>query len=105
MAHSRLDKINELIREQVSIAIYKFCSDQFISISGVDTSRDLSYCDIMILAPKDEEEVIKILKNNSSEMQSDVSKKISLRKMPKLRFHLDDSFKEADKINKLLEKI
>jgi ribosome-binding factor A len=102
---SRIDKINELIREQVSLAIYKFCSDKFVSISSVDTSRDLSYCDIMIVAPKDQDEIVKMLKQNCSEIRSEISKKISLRKMPKIRFHLDDSYVEADRINKLLEKI
>lgn len=102
---SRIDKINELIREQVSLEIFKFCSDKFVSISSVDTSRDLSYCDIMILAPKDQDEIIKLLKENRSKIQSEISKKISLRKMPKIRFHLDNSFSYADRINKLLEKI
>lgn len=102
---SRIDKINELIREQVSFEIYKFCNDKFVSISSVETSRDLSYCDIMVLIPKDKEEVIKLLKENSSKIQSEISKKISLRKMPKIRFHLDNSMTYADKINKLLEKI
>lgn len=102
---SRIDKINELIREQVSLEIFRFCSDKFVSISSVDTSRDLSYCDIMILASKDQDKIIKLLKNNSSKTRFVISKKIALRKMPKIRFHLDNSTSYTDKINKLLEKI
>lgn len=102
---SRIDKINELIREQASLAIFDICSDRFVSISSVDTSRDLSYCDIMILASKGQDEIIKLLKENRLKIQSEISKKISFRKMPKIRFHLDDSASYADRINKLLDEI
>ena len=101
----KIEEINELIREQASLAIFDICSDKFVSISSVDTSRDLSYCDIMILTPKDQNDVIELLKKNCLKIQSEISKKISLRKMPKIRFHLDNSSSYADRIDKLLENI
>lgn len=98
----RIDKINELIREQASLAMHDIFIDRFISISSVKTSRDLSYCDITILSLKDQNETIKLIKKRSIDIQSKISEKISIRKMPKLRFHLDRTLDEADKIEKLL---
>jgi len=103
--HNRIDKINELIRENLSLIIHDFISDNFVSISSVDTSKDFSYSDVSIMVLNDNFSVIDTLNKKSFKIQSMIAQKIQLRKTPKIRFHLDRSEAEAEKIDNLIKEI
>lgn len=102
---NRIDKINELIREKLSQEICNINPDQMISISDVDTSKDLSFCNVYINVLNDNQSVIDNLNKHSYQHQQKLSRQIKLRKMPKIRFFIDRTESEAEKISNLLNQV
>jgi ribosome-binding factor A len=75
-----------------------------ITVSEVRVSPDLKNATayIMPLAGKNKEGLLEALKKSSPEIRHLVSKRVKLRHVPKIFFALDDSYDEAQRINKLL---
>ena len=76
-----------------------------ITVSEVRVSPDMKNATVFImpLAGEQKEEKLEALRVASPEIRYLVSKKVRLRYMPKLFFQLDNSFEEAERINKLLK--
>ena len=76
-----------------------------ITVSEVRVSPDMKNATVFImpLAGEQKKEKLEALKVASPEIRYLVSKKVKLRYMPKLHFALDNSFEEAERINKLLK--
>ena len=111
MANIRQIRYAELIRSILSDCLLKedFYSADFtsssITISYVRMSKDLKIANVyfMPLGGKDQNEVLKNLKEKKNIFQKHLSKaKIQSKFTPKLVFYLDDTFDEAEKIEKLL---
>jgi ribosome-binding factor A len=54
------------------------------------------------LLGEDEAEVLKALRTNTAFFQREVAKRLGLKFAPKLQFSADESFEEADRIERLL---
>jgi len=111
MTNIRQIRYAELIRSILSDCLLKedFYSADFtsssITISYVRMSKDLKIANVyfMPLGGKDQNEVLKNLKEKKNIFQKYLSKaKIQSKFTPKLVFYLDDTFDEAEKIEKLL---
>ena len=50
----------------------------------------------------EEDAVVKALRQNTAYLQREVAKRLGLKFAPKLKFRSDESFEEADRIEKLL---
>lgn len=105
--HSRIDRINELIGQKVSSILHDdvLDPDQYFSVTHVETSPDLGYCDIEISFLKDGDELIKNIVSNQKQITLSLSRSIELRKTPKLRFHIDKTAENAAKIEKIFKNI
>lgn len=103
--HSKIESINELIRENVSLRLRELEQDTFFSISKVETSKDLSFSDITITSLEEEEEFLKRANSYIFDLKKYLAKNVKLRKIPNLRFHLDQGKAHAIKINNLLDQI
>ena len=57
---------------------------------------------VMPLAGRDAEEVVAALDRNKKYLRGEVSHEVNLKFAPDLRFHIDDRFAEAERIDKLL---
>ena len=106
-------RFGELIRSLLSDCLLKedFYNDNLnpasITISFVKMSKDLKIASVyfMPLGGKNKNEILQDLKNQKSIFQKFLSKaKINSKFTPKLIFYLDDTFDEAEKIEKLLSK-
>ena len=77
-----------------------------ITVSEVRVSPDLKNATayVMPLAGAQKQEMLETLKTAAPELRYLVSKRMKLRYMPKIYFALDESFDEAERINKLLQK-
>lgn len=77
-----------------------------ITISEVRVSPDLKNATVFVmpLGGQNKPEMLAALKVAAPELRYIASKKIKVRYMPRLRFELDESFEEAERINKLLNK-
>lgn len=75
-----------------------------VSVTEVRMSPDLRQATAYIkpLLGRDEEAVLKALRTNTAFLQREVAKRLALKFAPKLRFRGDESFDEAERIERLL---
>lgn len=75
-----------------------------ISVTEVRMTPDLRNAKAYVkpLLGEDEATVLKALRTNTAFFQKEVAKRLGLKFAPKLNFQPDESFDEADRIEKLL---
>lgn len=71
---------------------------RLISIVNVKLASDLSYFDIFVSSMAHIEELPKALAPYAREIESRIYKELELRKKPRLRFKIDDSWEKASHI-------
>ncbi len=104
----RIAKLNSLIKKELANAILTEIDlppNTLTTIIRVVTSRDLSQARIWIsVLPEDKRSlIVKTLQRNKIKLQSLLSSRLHLRKIPKLHFSVDTSQEKAERINKLLD--
>ena len=109
MSH-RIAQINQLIQEVLGEILqkeYQMPADSLLTILTVETSPDVLYSKIIIsvFPINAEKEVLNYLEKNIFDIQQSLNKKLIMRPVPKIRFELDRTEFEAEKIEKLLEEI
>ena len=111
MSSQRQMRFSELIRSLISecILVEDFynleISIKSITVSFVKMSKDLRMANVYImpLGGEDQTNVINNLNDNKYIFQKFLSKaKLNSKFTPKIHFFLDDTFDEAEKIEKLL---
>ena len=111
MESQRQIRCGELIRSIISDCLIKedFYDEQInptsVTVSFVKMSKDLKIANVyfMPLGGKNQFNVLDNLKDKKYIFQKFLSKeKIQSKFTPKLNFYLDDTFEEAEKIEKLL---
>jgi len=70
-----------------------------INISWVKISSDLSYLDIYVSSLKNKEMLTKTLAKHAYQIQKRLNNKISLRKLPRVRFRYDDIGEKSYNLN------
>lgn len=106
----RLDRINELLRREISGCVEKNFEfpDVLVTIHGVETSVDLKDATVhvgVIGTPEQGRAVINKLGGKRGFIQSTVMKRVVLRSTPHLHFKLDDSVERGVRILNLLDEI
>ena len=110
MASIRQSKIESVIQSEVSVYLQRNSSiglGTMVSVTVVRVTSDLSLarCYLSIFGAKDKQEVFENIEANVSRIRGEVGKKLkNLRKIPALKFHIDDSLDYASKIDELLKK-
>lgn len=110
MTYSRVDRINELIKETLAKIIYEevdFPSGVFVTVVKIDTSRDLRYARVFlsVFPEKRFGEVFRMFEKKIYSLQGILNKKLSMKPLPRIEFVADKTEAEADKIEKLLKEI
>ena len=93
--------LSELFREIKDPRISKL-----LSIVKVDVSGDLSYATVYVSAIEGGEataESVKILRGASGFLRRELGGRLSLRKVPELRFIADDSIEQSARISKIID--
>jgi ribosome-binding factor A len=105
-------KLANLIRKEISAALgmgQNYVPGGMLTVSVVRITGDLSIAKIYIttLPEAHLEEAVERLNANSWEIRKNLAARIrnKVRKIPELRFHVDDSFEEAARIEKLLDAV
>lgn len=103
----RIDKINELIKRQISEIITRELDLKpgvFLTVSRVDTAADFRYTRIFVsvFPEKDSEYALKTIQNEIYSLQGILNKKLRMKPLPRIEFKLDATEIEADKIEKIL---
>lgn len=106
----RMQKVNSLIREQLGEILNRELDLKpgvFLTVFKVDTTNDLRYANVFVsvFPEKEGDYVMTALKNEKSNIQRILNKKLHMKILPKLVFKLDKTEVEADEIEKILKQI
>ncbi len=88
----RMEKVNMLLKKEISEIIteeFNISRDNFITVSLVDTTSDLSQANVYISALKDEDSILETLNKSSGHIRFILGKRIRIKKTPKLTFKKD----------------
>ena len=104
-------RFGEVIRGIISDTINKhnIFSDSIelgpVTVSFVNLSKDLRLASVYImpLGGNNKMEILNLINENKHIFQKFISKeKLKIKYIPKIRFYLDDTYEEAERIQKLL---
>ena len=107
----RIERVDKEIKKELSSLIaYKIRDprvNSMVSVTNVQTTKDLKYAKIFISVFNSEnpKEIIKILNNASSFLRKELFHNLKIRTVPELNFVLDDNIENGFKIEKILEEI
>jgi len=100
-------RVNEQARQVIAETLMFEFSDprlSMITVTGCEVSFDRSVCNVYYTTNRDSyEETQEALSNAAGRLRSLLAKKLSWRTSPELRFFLDASVDEAEKIARALE--
>jgi ribosome-binding factor A len=104
---SRADRIAAQIRREISVLVHEAARERLIpsvSVSDVELTRDLDVATVYVTAllPHQSKEALKLLTEMAKEMRMQLSQRMSLRRVPELRFRYDDSVDRGERIESLL---
>ncbi len=106
----RLLKVGERVRHVLSEMLTRqqvhdaTLSAHSVSVTEVRMSPDLRLATAYVkpLLGSDEEAVLTALRQNTAYFQKEVARNLGLKSAAKIRFRIDESFDEADRIERLL---
>lgn len=106
----KLQKINELIKQELGKIIFEeeeFSPGVLVTLMAAETSPDLRHANVTVSVFPTEKgkQVLKKLSAHVFGLQQSLNKKLRMHPTPKIRFVLDSSESESQKIDNLLEKI
>jgi ribosome-binding factor A len=108
----RLERLNGLFREEISDLLLRQVKDprlaQFVSITRVAISPDLSYARVFVSVMGSEEEKESTLRGLTAAaryLRRELNSRVRLRRMPELSFFRDDSLEKGAQVLDLLKQI
>ena len=108
---NRMYKIDEELKKEISNIISLDLKNPhltgLISVTKVKTTPDLRFSRVYIsmINEKDKKENLKILKQSSGYIRSEIDKRVNLRITPELIFEFDDSIEYGARIDNILKEI
>ncbi|MCL2818348.1 MAG: 30S ribosome-binding factor RbfA [Actinomycetia bacterium] len=107
-SHPKTDirKSDEQLREILAIILVKEINDprvEFVTITGVDLNKDRTIADVYVSTEKDRyDEALAGLRSAKGRIRSLVAKALDWRDAPKLRFSIDPSIDEGERIDRAI---
>ena len=114
MTSNRSDKVADLLKKEISLIITNEIKDirlQNINITAVQVSDDIGIATVFYtvigesIHKKESKIDEKILEKFSGMVRSNLSKKIKIRRVPKIKFRFDESIEYSENIEKLLKNL
>lgn len=111
MSHLRIEKLQELIKQEVSRIILQKLKDPrigFVTVTHVELTGDLRYAKVFlsILGKESEKQATwEALEHSLGFIRTEVGKQIHIRYTPEISFCRDDSALYSERINLLLKKV
>lgn len=104
---SRGKKIGDLIQRELAILIQREIKDPrvgMVTVNEATVSRDLAFADVYftVLPDGNTEAVEEILNQAGGFLRSQLSKILSTRTTPRLRFHYDSTIENGARLNKVI---
>jgi ribosome-binding factor A len=103
-------RVGELIRHELADMLSRgdihdpVIEGHLITVPEVRVSPDLRLATIYVmpLGGRDIEKVIEALDRNKRFVRGEIARRVNLKFAPEIRFHVDERFDEAERIEKLL---
>ena len=110
MPSIKIARLNHTIQQEISMILQTEIKDEdirFVTITGVDTSSDLSYAKIYytVLNDTKKEKTQEALDGASSYIRTKLAERIEIRHTPELKFIYDTSIAYGNHIEKIIEEI
>ena len=120
---SRSQRVGDLIQKELSTIIRMPVRDAglgLVTISAVDLSTDLSYAKIYVTClgidldssdesdlenKSDREKPLAMLNDNAPQFRHQLSKVLTTRIVPKLKFMFDESLEQANRLTNLIDSL
>ena len=109
----RMEKVNDLMQSELAELLQRRVKDPvlvdaFLSILRVDVAPDLSTARVHVSVMGADDggaEVLVALERSSSFLHRELMKRIRIKRVPRLRFVLDESIAEADRMTVLMREL
>ena len=108
----RTERVNKLLRSELSEIIRRQLRDprlaHLISITRVDVSPDLRHAKAFVSVLGDEQikkSAIEALSSASGFIKRELYGRLSMKYIPEIRFLLDESIEEADRLSRLMDSL
>lgn len=113
MKADRITRVNELIRRELGLQIYRVVNRPDFDSAAVTfthalTSVDLRSCRVLVSIrgePAEQERMLSILKRHRVDFQDAIHQNVILRYTPHLHFVLDHSIEQGDHILQILHRM
>jgi ribosome-binding factor A len=113
MAVDRLERVNALLRREIGEALYKVFADgsldlAAVTVTKVRAARNLrnATVSISIFGHEGEREaIIRNLADKAKELQASINRNLVLKYTPRLRFELDGSIEQGDRVLDVLSRL
>jgi ribosome-binding factor A len=100
-----MDKIDELVKHEVSKELFRFFPGEIISVTHAEVSKDLAYAKVWISALGDIDRILARSQSCAKEITRELAKRLKTKKVPKLTFLNDFSYIHARQIDDLIDEI
>lgn len=100
----RIDKINELIKQELAMAFVFDFPGEIITINFLHTAPDLSNAKVYVSVTSGHQSVYDRLKKSSGDYRKLLADKLYIRKVPKIEIIKDEMKSEIEHIEELIEK-
>lgn len=110
MANVKIERLNHAFQEEISMILMTEIKDEdikFVTITGVDTTADLSYAKVYftVLDQTKKETTTEALKGAASFIRGKLAERVEVRHTPELKFIYDESIEYGNHIEKIIEDI
>ncbi len=102
--YDRADKLNELLVRILAEEFERIDDDRlgFLTISAVETDRDLSMARVYVTSDAEDEELLEALGALRPRLHRAIGDQGRLRRVPPLVFVVDETARSADRIEEIL---
>ena len=109
----RTERVGQQVREMLASMLLFDVSDERlrdVQIVGVDVASDLKYADIYYIMidqadPTPDDNVRKALANSAGYLRKMLGDRLTMKFVPELRFHYDESIERGRRIEALLDDV
>ena len=104
-------RVNDLLRTEISELVRQAKDPRLahlVSVTEVETSPDLRHAKVYISimgTDEEKEEVLRGLSAASNFFRHELATRLSLRRIPELSFHRDDSIERGSRVLQLLDQL
>ena len=103
----RTDRLNELLTRILAEELERIDDVRLdlVTVTGVDTDRDLSQAKVYVTGGTADDEVIEALEEQRFRLQRAIGDRTRLRRTPPLVFRVDEAVRSAERIEDILRRL